>query len=132
MPFAAFAILHGGAIKPANFDPARARPMLLIAAAEDAHQKPRMDELDALLTSRGVPHTYEVRPGGHALTDEDIARALAFFEEVAHVRAEKMPVPIFYRLATSRSVPACRCTGLCTLRNRMFNSSTASANAIAK
>ena len=74
------AILHGGAIEPAQpISADRVMPTLLIAGEKDQFQRPKMEKLDALLTAAKWPHRFHLRPGGHALTDDDLHAALEIF-----------------------------------------------------
>ncbi|MBX7113216.1 MAG: hypothetical protein K1X64_02690 [Myxococcaceae bacterium] len=74
-----FGILHGGPVEPAVFLAERAVPSLLISAAGDQWQGPKMKRLHQLMEQGGWAHTYEVRAGEHQLTDADIEQTLLFF-----------------------------------------------------
>jgi poly(3-hydroxybutyrate) depolymerase len=79
LPVRGFAIFHGGPVEPTTFQANRAVPSLLVAAADDPWQKPKMDRLHNLMNEGGWPNKYEIRSGKHELTDTDIVKALAFF-----------------------------------------------------
>ena len=78
LPVSGYAILHGGGVEPMLFPEERMAPVLLVAAEDDAAQAPRMKALHARLDEAGWPHEFGIRPGGHALSDEDLVRALTF------------------------------------------------------
>jgi predicted esterase len=86
--FAGAAIL-AGPVLPSTFEPARAIPVLLVAAEEDRWQLPKMRELDRLLGVAGWPHTLRVRPGAHALLPEDVAAALEFLSSIKGPRPNR-------------------------------------------
>ncbi len=80
VPFDGYAIVDGGPVEPAWFDPGRAAPVLLLSAQDDRWQAPLMEHLHQLLDEAGWPHDYRLRKGGHALTRSDVEGSLGFFE----------------------------------------------------
>jgi len=76
-----YAIVNGGGLgQPGGAKPA---PMLLVSAEGDPDQGPRMKSLHEGLTKSGWPHAYCPRPGGHAITVDDVDLALRFFKRDA-------------------------------------------------
>lgn len=79
----AYAIVNGGPLEPPPKPPAKAPPLLLVTANDDADQAPKMRELHDGLAKTGWAHAFCSRPGAHALATEDVDAALRFFERDA-------------------------------------------------
>lgn len=77
-PAEAYAIVGGGALEAAS-KPAKAVPMMLITAQDDADQGPKMKTLHEGLAKVGWTHANCTRPGPHPLAAEDVEAALRFF-----------------------------------------------------
>ncbi|MDP9152110.1 MAG: hypothetical protein M3O36_19470, partial [Myxococcota bacterium] len=82
----AVVVAHGGPVEPVRAR-AGAPPLLLLSADDDVAQD-EMIRFDEELAREGWPHDSYARLGGHALTDEDIDAALAFFER----KGERLPL----------------------------------------
>ena len=79
----AFAVINGGIPYGAiSFQPARARPTLLLGAADDKFQLPKMRELAERMKKDGWPNELRIRPGGHGLQTEDVTAVVTFFDGV--------------------------------------------------
>lgn len=79
---AGYAVLHGGIPSGVStFDGSRSRATLLIAAAEDKWQLPKMQALSKAMSKAGWSNELRVRQGFHALQREDVEAVLEFFEE---------------------------------------------------
>lgn len=74
---AGFVVSRGGPVQPVKASGAKA-PMLL-TLSEDDPSHDEMVKLDEELGTDGWPHERYIAHGGHALPDEDIAAAVAFF-----------------------------------------------------
>ena len=98
----AFAIAHGGPVEPVR-GTAKRVPLLLMSADDDYAQT-EMIRLEDELRGDKWPLEIVARAGGHALTDQDIASALAFF---ARVRTEKVPLhpPLSSHVPRAREAP---------------------------
>ncbi|MDP9034698.1 MAG: hypothetical protein M3O50_07800 [Myxococcota bacterium] len=82
----AVVVAHGGPVEPVRAR-AGAPPLLLLSADDDVAQD-EMIRFDEELAREAWPHDSYARFGGHALTDEDIDAALAFFQR----RGERLPL----------------------------------------
>lgn len=78
-----YAVLHGGPIDPVIFERSSPLPVLLVAAEDDTYQRSMMERLRGLTAEQLPPPVFALRPGGHMMTDWDVAVTLAFFDEVA-------------------------------------------------
>lgn len=78
-PAQAYAIVGGGPLGPTQ-KPAKAVPVMLVAAQQDADQGPKLKELHDGLAKIGWTHAYCTRPGRHPLAGEDIEASLRFFK----------------------------------------------------
>lgn len=58
-------------------------PILVASAQDDPEQAPKGKELHDSLTKSSWPHAFCPRPGGHALTSDDVDAALKFFKRDA-------------------------------------------------
>jgi poly(3-hydroxybutyrate) depolymerase len=75
----AYAIVGGGPLGPPA-KPAKAAPVMLIRAQDDAAQGPKLKELHDQLNRAGWAHAFCTRPGPHPLAAPDLAAALTFFK----------------------------------------------------
>jgi poly(3-hydroxybutyrate) depolymerase len=78
-PAQAYAVVNGGQLVA----PAKSKstpPMLLIAAADDRDQGPKMRELHDGLTKASWAHAFCSRPGSHPLTPDDVEMSVRFFK----------------------------------------------------
>jgi dienelactone hydrolase len=73
----AYVVAHGGPVEPV--EAAKGTPPLLLLSADDDVAQDDMLRFDAELTKARWPHDSYARAGVHALTDQDIDAALAFF-----------------------------------------------------
>ena len=78
-PAQAYAIAGGGPLEPAQ-KPAKAVPIMLLAAQDDATESAKTKELHEGLAKVGWPHAYCTRPGPHPLSAADVEAALRFFK----------------------------------------------------
>lgn len=92
----AFVVAHGGPVEPLR-PPVERSPILLLSADDDISQD-EMIRFGEDLARESWAHDSYARSGGHALTDEDIDAALAFF-----ARAEE-PLPLDPPLPLHRAV----------------------------
>jgi predicted esterase len=91
----AVVVAHGGPVEPVRA--LRGTPPLLLLSADDDIAQDDMIRLDEELGAQW-PHDSYARYGGHALADEDIEAALAFFARA------KEPLPLRPPLALHRAV----------------------------
>lgn len=82
-PAQAYSIVNGGSLPGASAKPAKAAPMMLLAADGDADQAPKMKELHEGLAKAGWLHAYCTRPGAHPLAAQDLDASLKFFKHDA-------------------------------------------------
>ncbi|MDB4945351.1 MAG: hypothetical protein JWP97_4885 [Labilithrix sp.] len=82
-PAQAYAIVNGGSLPGAMSKPAKAAPMMLVAAEGDSDQAPKMKELHDGLAKAGWLHAYCTRPGAHPLASQDLDASLRFFKHDA-------------------------------------------------
>ena len=80
-PASGWSVVNGGQLEPMSHG--KKAPMILVSGAGDAESAPHMRELSDGLTKWAWPHAACVRPGGHALTAEDVEASLAFFRHDA-------------------------------------------------
>jgi poly(3-hydroxybutyrate) depolymerase len=78
-PAQAYAIVNGGPLGPA-VKPAKAVPMLLVAADGDPDQAPKMKELHEGFSKLGWLHAFCTRPGPHPLAAQDVDVSVRFFK----------------------------------------------------
>lgn len=90
----ALVVAHGGPVEPVRA--LGSKPPLLLLSADDDVAQDEMIRFDAALARERWGHDAYARSGGHALTDEDIEVALAFFS-----RANE-PLPLDPPLAMHR------------------------------
>jgi poly(3-hydroxybutyrate) depolymerase len=70
-----WAVVGGGLRGELGANPSPA-PWLLVAGEDDPHHRQTMDALHRALLDAGRSHEHVSRPGGHALVDADVDRAL--------------------------------------------------------
>jgi hypothetical protein len=70
-----WAIVGGGLRGELGVRPSSA-PWLLVAGEDDPHHRETMEALHRALLDAGRPHEHVQRPGGHALEEADVDRAL--------------------------------------------------------
>lgn len=87
---AAYVVLHAGPVTGSIFTPARARPALLLGAAQDAYQLPGMKRLQSMLEEAKWSSLLKVREGVHEVTQADVA---ALFDFVASLPDTPRPSP---------------------------------------
>ena len=78
-PAQAYAIAGGGPLEAAH-KPAKAVPIMLLSAQDDAVESAKTKELHEGLAKVGWAHAYCTRPGQHSLAAEDVEAALRFFK----------------------------------------------------
>ena len=78
-PAQAYAIAGGGPLEPAQ-KPAKAVPIMLLSAQDDATESAKTKELHEGLAKVGWAHAYCTRPGPHPLAATDVESALRFFK----------------------------------------------------
>lgn len=78
-PAQAYAIVNGGPLEPVP-KTAKQVPVMLVSAADDPTQAPKMKELHDGLSKAAWPHAFCSRPGAHPLAAEDIDAATRFFK----------------------------------------------------
>ena len=88
----AVVIAHGGPVEPVHA--LRGQPPLLLLSADDDIAQDEMISLHEALVREGWPHDSYARYGGHALTDEDIDSALAFFSRAKEPLPLRPPLPL--------------------------------------
>jgi poly(3-hydroxybutyrate) depolymerase len=88
----AFVIAHGGPVDPIR-KRERPPPLLLLSADDDVAQDD-MILLDRELTRERWPHDSYARAGAHALADEDIDAAVAFFARAGEALPLDPPLPL--------------------------------------
>ena len=98
LPFDAIAIAGAGPVEPVR--PQGPRTPLLLITADNDPSVVSMMLLDTELAGVSWPHAMVTRDGGHALTDGDIAYALAFF-----LRTQHEPLPLAPPLSLRLPVP---------------------------
>ncbi len=88
----AVVVAHGGPVEPVRA--LRRQPPLLLLSADDDIAQDEMISLHEALVREGWPHDSYARSGGHALTDEDIDTALAFFSRAKEPLPLRPPLPL--------------------------------------
>jgi predicted esterase len=88
----AFVVAHGGPVEPIVSLPVRV-PILLLSADDDISQD-EMIRFDEELVREKWAHDSYARSGGHALTDEDIDAAIAFFSRAGEALPLDPPLPL--------------------------------------
>jgi predicted esterase len=88
----AVVVAHGGPVEPVHA--VRGQPPLLLLSADDDIAQDEMISLHEALVREGWPHDSYARFGGHALTDEDIDSALAFFSRSKEPLPLRPPLPL--------------------------------------
>jgi predicted esterase len=88
----AVVVAHGGPVEPVHA--LRTQPPLLLLSADDDIAQDEMIALHEALVREGWPHDSYARTGGHALTDEDIDSALAFFSRAKEPLPLRPPLPL--------------------------------------
>lgn len=88
----AFVVAHGGPVQPVR-PYFRMAPLLLLSADDDISQEGMIRFHEELL-SQNWPHDSYARSGGHALTDEDIDAAIAFFSRASEPLPLQPPLPL--------------------------------------
>jgi predicted esterase len=78
-PAQAYAIAGGGPLEAAQ-KPAKAVPIMLLSAQDDAAESAKTKELHEGLSKVGWTHAFCTRPGQHPLAAEDVEAALRFFK----------------------------------------------------
>ena len=81
-PGQAYAVVNGGLLAPPSGN-AKPVPILLVAGQDASEQMPRMKALHDGLTRASWAHAFCPRPGGPALTTDDMEAALRFFKRDA-------------------------------------------------
>jgi predicted esterase len=89
----AVVIAHGGPVEPVRA--LRGTPPLLLLSADDDIAQDDMIRLDEELGPQW-PHDSYARYGGHALADEDIEAALAFFARAKEPLPLRPPLPLHH------------------------------------
>ncbi|MCU0674795.1 MAG: hypothetical protein MUE69_18655 [Myxococcota bacterium] len=74
-----WAVVGGGLRGELGANPSLA-PWLLVAGEDDPHHRQTMEALHGAMLDAGRAHEHVLRPGGHALVDADVERALALAE----------------------------------------------------
>ena len=77
---AAYVVMHAGPVTGSTFPAERARPTLLLGAAQDAYQLPGMKRLATMLEEAKWPARLSVREGVHEVTPEDVKALFDFVE----------------------------------------------------
>lgn len=88
----AFVVAHGGPVEPLRPPVSRA-PLLLLSADDDISQDEMIRFGEGLARQNWAYDSY-ARSGGHALTDEDIDAALAFFSRAQEPLPLDPPLPL--------------------------------------
>jgi hypothetical protein len=92
----AIVVAHGGPVEPVTA--LRGTPPLLLLSADDDVAQDEMIRFDEELGRAHWAHDSYARGGGHALADQDIDAALAFFARVGE------PLPLQPPLSLHRAV----------------------------
>jgi predicted esterase len=101
----AYVIAHGGPIEPVRAIGDK-RPMLLLSADDDVAQDD-MIRFDQELAREGWERESYARLGGHALTDEDIDSAIAFFASAGDKRSFAPPASLHRPIRHARDAGVC-------------------------
>jgi predicted esterase len=96
----AVVVAHGGPVEPVRAF-RRPVPLLLLSADDDIAQDD-MIRFDEELTLERWAHDSYARFGGHALTDEDIDAALAFFSRASEPLPLQPPLPMHRAIRHTR------------------------------
>jgi poly(3-hydroxybutyrate) depolymerase len=78
-PAQAYSIVNGGMLEPVP-RVAKPMPIMLISAADDMVQGPKMKELNDSFSKASWMHAFCTRPGQHPLAQEDVQASLRFFQ----------------------------------------------------
>jgi hypothetical protein len=96
----ALVVAHGGPVEPVRA--LRGKPPLLLLSADDDVAQDDMIRFDEELAREQWAHDSYARAGVHALTDEDIDAALAFFSRAKERLPLDPPLPMHRALRHER------------------------------